>query len=142
MSYYQLGEITVTDEQKQRIATYLELIGHDPNASNDEDEQRLTLGILEAFNNDPLVAAQRYKDAGEKAQAAMLEHSNKMIEQVPFPEQENFFLRFDTIEEGQAYWEKVKIESIKVSNAVFGTEFYDLVTTYHEEQMKKAQSLQ
>lgn len=142
MSFYFEGELIVDKKQKQRMVCYLELIGGDLTKVENVGDQRYLSGFLAAFDNDPEKAAQAYVSANEKGDKAMIDHFQKMMKKVPFPEKENFFLKFHSIEQGEAYHEKIKAESMALSQAIFKQEFLNQVEAYHISEINKSESLQ
>ena len=134
MSIYAIGEVIVSDLQKQKVMQYLLQTNDDPDRVNNEQSLRHYIGILEAFGNDVDLAVKTNLDAGRKASDAMIKHSFEMYKLpcVPFPKEKNPLRRFHTVEQGQAYWEKVKAESWEVYKTVFNNEFNDIVRAHHD----------
>lgn len=138
---YQDGELTLTDHQRVQVNDYLRLTGRPASEMECMERVRLVLGIIEAFNNDAQIAAERYNRACEVADKAMAVHSIKMTQHLPHPNR-SFLQRFDCVNEGKAYWEKVEEESLKVYWETYQREFYGLVEQYHERQISGIHSIQ
>ena len=139
---YYSGQLTLSKEQAEHLKRYLSLTEKNTQRATDPYWQTHYTGILEAFGNDPERAAAAFHAARKKGQDAMVAHYHKRMQEAPYPDRKNPFLRFDTIPQAEAHYKEVKKESVQLSHDVFCAEFYDVVEAYHKGQWQKPVSVQ
>lgn len=121
--------LALSEEQIDKIIEFIDLTDREMPDANTSSEQLRSdalyyLKILEAFDNDPIKAAECWNAAEEKAFKAGNDVCAEMLAHIP-NSKENFYDYFETREEADAYKAKVLAKSSEVSKKVLNEEFYD-----------------
>lgn len=123
--------VALSPKQIEKVLEYISLTRDenipDENTPQEEFVEKTLyyLQIIEAFDNDPKKAAFHRNKAREMAEEAMDKVYSLMLAHIPKPTKYHFYTFFDTLEEAEAFKNKVGEEAEKAYEEVMEREFYN-----------------
>lgn len=116
-------EITLSNEQIEKLEIFYETTGEA--MPDNVRELYLIARHISAFDNDPIMTANAWNDACEKASEAMAKVYEEMHAHIPKPVAKHLYDFFDTKEDAENYKKKVKKAGAKAFSRTLKLKFWD-----------------